>query len=370
MEQCRPPNEEECLVLQKMQDDACDMFQPDSQPAHEEMLKRVWNTFHDNVHGIEKPFERHHADWQKIGFQGSDPVSDIRGGGVLAVAQILYFFEHHTDVAVGIAEANEPEATGEEFNYEGPYYPFATASIHVSAMLLELFGVRNAAGAKTDFTKKEQPFFHLAATAESYHDLYCFAVELLDQTFDEEGGTYLTFPEIEKKMKGKLELALRSGGADTVEELARRMRFQRHRKSLPALEKQRISEYRESLGQRLSNQVGRRFSFAGAGASRSRSTSAGSAYSGSTRTITEETVEEELSTKPSASRKESIEMVPPPPSTPSSVLFTLPPGAVDKSGGDGDSSGGGGVAATSALDEGDESKEDASSADPPPADDR
>ena len=155
----RPPNEEETAVLTKMQTLACERFEPDSHPGHEEMLKRcdccrttyprrrpdrglttatlrfvafsdevrVWTTFHDNVHGVEKPFERHHTDWQKIGFQGSDPVSDIRGGGVLAVAQILYFFERRTDIAVGIAEDNEPEATGEEFNYEGPYYPFATA---------------------------------------------------------------------------------------------------------------------------------------------------------------------------------------------------------------------------------------------------
>jgi len=313
MGEMRCPNEEECAVLSKMQELACERFEPDAHPEHEKLLKRVWTTFHDNVHGIEKPFERHHTDWQKIGFQGSDPVSDIRGGGVLAVSQILYFFENHTDIAVGIAEANEPEATGEEFDYEGPYYPFATASIHVTAILLELFGVRNAAGVKTDFTTRNevrrvhadvsvcvrvrlsasvyvcvrthtcvyctphvhrlpslgsepcgecgrrlavpsrassriatladallpcslptprlplaasrfmlhtslsplpsfltplspplfprQAYFHLVASEKSFHDLYCFAIELLDRTFDEEGGTYLTFPEVEKKMK-------------------------------------------------------------------------------------------------------------------------------------------------------------------------
>jgi hypothetical protein len=46
-----------------------------------------------------------------------------------------------------------------------------------------------------------QAYFHLVASEKSFHDLYCFAIELLDRTFDEEGGTYLTFPEVEKKMK-------------------------------------------------------------------------------------------------------------------------------------------------------------------------
>ena len=53
---------------------------------------------------------------------------------------------------------------------------------------------------------------------------YCFAVELLDRTFEEEGGTYLTFPEVEKKMKAKLEHALKRGGAESVAELVKQMR--------------------------------------------------------------------------------------------------------------------------------------------------
>ena len=90
-------------------------------------------------------------------------MTDIRGGGALAVEQLLYFMENRAEVAVAMAEQHEPEATGEAINDN--YFPFATAAVHVSRMTLELFGVVEM-GIDREFRNVQTSYYHFAATEE------------------------------------------------------------------------------------------------------------------------------------------------------------------------------------------------------------
>lgn len=47
-------------------------------------------------------FEHVSESWCSFGFQRADPVSDIRGGGVLSIKQLIYFLKMHHDVAEGM----------------------------------------------------------------------------------------------------------------------------------------------------------------------------------------------------------------------------------------------------------------------------
>mmetsp|Transcript_93654 Transcript_93654/g.268026 ORF Transcript_93654/g.268026 Transcript_93654/m.268026 type:complete len:134 (+) Transcript_93654:982-1383(+) len=114
-------------------------------------------------------------------------------------------------------------------------------------------------------------------------------------------------------MKVKLERALKRGGVDTVEELVKKTRFELKRKSLPMLEKQRISEYRESMPKRLSNEFNRRFSLAHSG-------SRGSDPGSDPKLVSDASLDGHLGDLPGATNlsnagsspaRESIEMVPP-----------------------------------------------------------
>lgn len=40
--------------------------------------------------------------WEGLGFQGSDPATDLRGAGMLAVLQLLHLFKAHPERAAGI----------------------------------------------------------------------------------------------------------------------------------------------------------------------------------------------------------------------------------------------------------------------------
>eukprot|EP00189_Rhodosorus_marinus_P008661 CAMPEP_0184752550 /NCGR_PEP_ID=MMETSP0315-20130426/43638_1 /TAXON_ID=101924 /ORGANISM="Rhodosorus marinus, Strain UTEX LB 2760" /LENGTH=274 /DNA_ID=CAMNT_0027231885 /DNA_START=494 /DNA_END=1318 /DNA_ORIENTATION=- len=57
-------------------------------PAHEAKLEELWNLATDS-----RPREggRISPEWNRIGFQGKNPASDFRGGGVHALNQLLYF---------------------------------------------------------------------------------------------------------------------------------------------------------------------------------------------------------------------------------------------------------------------------------------
>ena len=54
--------------------------------AHEQLLKSIWSAMRP-----EEPYVRTGAGWKEIGFQGEDPASDVRAGGLLAVQCLSHF---------------------------------------------------------------------------------------------------------------------------------------------------------------------------------------------------------------------------------------------------------------------------------------
>jgi len=232
----RAPSSEEVAVLGQLVEKASTKFDPDTNPTQMAMLQEMWSTFHDNIHGASGPFLRSGKDWCKIGFQSEDPVSDVRGGGQLAVEQLLYFMKEFPSTAIGMAECRNDGDTEQ-------YMPWATAGINVTAMLLEIFGAMEH-GLKRDFTAHQHAFFHFAATEVDFHRLYVVAFEELDTTWDKEHGTYLSFHHIEETVKNHMLKALNTGPAN-VEELKARLKLNYEDKKLPQQEEDAIREARK-----------------------------------------------------------------------------------------------------------------------------
>jgi hypothetical protein len=68
----------------------------DRDAAHVALLQRLWS-----AGGLRGPWQRQSPQWKELGFQGTDPVTDLRGCGVLALHDLVHLFEH--DRGVGAA---------------------------------------------------------------------------------------------------------------------------------------------------------------------------------------------------------------------------------------------------------------------------
>jgi len=97
-----------------------------SNPLHEQMLAELWDKLTDRA-----PREggRVTREWGRVGFQGTDPATDFRGGGELALRQLVFF-------------ANEYERDAKRFlcepHNEIARYPFACCGIGVSDSIVRM----------------------------------------------------------------------------------------------------------------------------------------------------------------------------------------------------------------------------------------
>jgi hypothetical protein len=83
----------------------------------------MWKVFYPH-----EPFALHSELWKEDpGFQHSAPESDVRGGGKLAIPQLLYFLEMYPQTAVKIARRqralreNDINARSVQYDAEGPF---------------------------------------------------------------------------------------------------------------------------------------------------------------------------------------------------------------------------------------------------------
>lgn len=89
-------------------------------PEHAETLSALWSAAHSGV-----PFERVSPRWSELGFQGCDPITDLRATGYSGLLHLQRF------VAGGLRR-------DEAFNDRSKTFPLAIASINVTGALQRL----------------------------------------------------------------------------------------------------------------------------------------------------------------------------------------------------------------------------------------
>lgn len=70
----------------------------DRDPEHIKLLDTIFRRFT----GFAGAVPRFGSHWEALGFQGQDPATDLRGGGILGLLQLLAVFEHHPPSAKAI----------------------------------------------------------------------------------------------------------------------------------------------------------------------------------------------------------------------------------------------------------------------------
>ena len=81
-------------------------------------------------------FKREGEEWKSIGFQGLDPATDVRGGGLLAMECLEAFAAQHT---LGLKGMLHDLKDLEEHN--GSFYPVSTTAIVLCARLCDACGI-------------------------------------------------------------------------------------------------------------------------------------------------------------------------------------------------------------------------------------
>jgi len=94
--------------------------EPFDETTHAPLLEELWK-----LAGIDSPFQRTSERWLRLGFQGSEPATDLRGAGVLGVRHLLHFFASGR----GLVIIRENEAATHMA------IPLAAASLNITHML-------------------------------------------------------------------------------------------------------------------------------------------------------------------------------------------------------------------------------------------
>ncbi len=168
---------------------------------HVGLLKEMWGfVFPDTKYPGDKG-----EHWEKLGFQGKDPATDLRGAGLMGLKNLHYMAELYPETLRKIC-AEQAGKTVEE-----AYYPVATAGINVSHLLHDkLFKNCN----------EVMPF--LFEQSYAFEEVYCATMKLVDVVFHRIHSTYMEFTsKVVPAVKSHLDKVLASKPAtvDLVREL-------------------------------------------------------------------------------------------------------------------------------------------------------
>ncbi|KAH8063182.1 ELMO domain-containing protein [Aureococcus anophagefferens] len=131
-----------------------------------------------------------------------DPISDLRGGGVLGLANLVAFLERSPS-SRPIMASRRPAAAA--FDPEQPgFYPFACAGINVTLALCEFAGLRGPGGSPKPAARPELSFWPLLAGGGAWDAAYAVGFRLLDRSFDSKRASYMDFNAVRKEAGLKL----------------------------------------------------------------------------------------------------------------------------------------------------------------------
>jgi len=184
------------------------------------LLKSLWAVAHTCLDEAVPPFERYGWRWTAFGFQRDDPVSDVRGGGVLALKNLVSFLQSEPAYARVILASRRARR---EFDPEAPgFYPFAAAGINVTRLVSEFL---------LEDTHDKTFWPLLAKNEASFDQIYALAFRLVDRIFDKRHAKYMHFNDVLKEAKDTLRKALDKAGNRFLRKIRRTERQDRKKKN-------------------------------------------------------------------------------------------------------------------------------------------
>jgi len=155
---------------------------------HVALLQRLWDASNlgipDNEGEEPIQFEVKANRWKDLGFQRDDPVSDLRATGLLGLQNLVYFAEQFPGLFLSMAR-NQQQSSEME-------YPFATAGINITYLLITLLGLRNPQTWYPTVDTHPLFFFNIHA----WEELYTIIFRLFDQKWNQMLVGYMGFQKV------------------------------------------------------------------------------------------------------------------------------------------------------------------------------
>eukprot|EP01065_Artemidia_motanka_P008279 TRINITY_DN14138_c0_g1_i1.p1 TRINITY_DN14138_c0_g1~~TRINITY_DN14138_c0_g1_i1.p1 ORF type:complete len:254 (+),score=88.73 TRINITY_DN14138_c0_g1_i1:99-860(+) len=102
-------------------------------PSHEALLMRLWDAMRP---GVKLPARRC-DEWDQIGFQGKDPATDFRGGGILGLLHLVFFAENYPQQARQVVD---DAGFTDERAASMRWYLFAVTGINITLKIFNFAG--------------------------------------------------------------------------------------------------------------------------------------------------------------------------------------------------------------------------------------
>ncbi|CAM8962328.1 unnamed protein product [Rhodiola kirilowii] len=176
-----------------------------SRVEHQDALKQLWRLAYPDR---ELPPLKSEL-WKDMGWQGSDPSTDFRGGGFISLENLIYFAKKYPESFQRLLHKTE----GERAEWE---YPFAVAGINISFMLAQMLDLQSAIP-KTSIGIR---FLELLGEDDmAFDNLYCVAFQLMDAQWLAKRASYMEFNDVLKSTSKQLERELDLEDVSSVRDL-------------------------------------------------------------------------------------------------------------------------------------------------------
>ncbi|KAJ9179843.1 hypothetical protein P3X46_008159 [Hevea brasiliensis] len=176
-----------------------------SQVEHQDALKQLWGLAYP---GRELPSLKSEL-WKEMGWQGSDPSTDFRGGGFISLENLIFFAKKYPDSFQRLLHKKD----GNRVEWE---YPFAVAGINISFMLVQMLDLQTGKPSTLAGIK----FVELLAGDEmAFDNLYCVAFQMMDAQWLAKRASYMEFNDVLKSTRMQLERELALEDVYSVKDL-------------------------------------------------------------------------------------------------------------------------------------------------------
>ena len=217
-----PLTEAQKLRLAKLISRASTPYDP-SHPEHVEQLRELWRLTYPSraLPALKCP------EWKEMGWQGSDPATDFRSGGLMSLQNLVWFAERQPRVYRRLLSKSD----GERSEWE---YPFAAAGVNVTFALVHLLELAPAStravrsvgvieglpSAKSEVprvptTPAGVAFLDMIDVEGAFESLYVAFFEAMDREWLARRATYMEFAAVMEATKGKMRDALERAGRRT-----------------------------------------------------------------------------------------------------------------------------------------------------------
>lgn len=172
---------------------------------HQNALRQLWRLAFPNR---EVPPLKSEL-WKDMGWQGSDPSTDFRGGGFISLENLIFFARNYPDSFLMLLH----KQVGARAEWE---YPFAVAGINISFMLIQMLDLQSG----TPTSRVGVRFLELLGEDERAFDtLFCVAFLMMDAQWLAKRASYMEFNDVLKSTREQLERELCLEDVSSVKDL-------------------------------------------------------------------------------------------------------------------------------------------------------